>query len=51
MSFFFFYTMGEQVLPEGVGTNGREEVEKGHRRVNIVQILYTHICKWKNETC
>jgi hypothetical protein len=25
----------------------REEVEKGHRRVNMVQILYTHKCKWK----
>jgi hypothetical protein len=24
-----------------------EEVEKGHRRVNMVQILYTHKCKWK----
>jgi hypothetical protein len=19
--------------------------------VNIVEILYTHVCKWKNETC
>jgi hypothetical protein len=22
-----------------------------HRRVTIVQILCTHVCKWKNETC
>jgi hypothetical protein len=22
-------------------------VGKGHGRVNIVQIQYTHICKWK----
>jgi hypothetical protein len=50
-TFFFFYTMGEQVLPDRVGTTGREEVEKGRGRVNIVQIHYTHVCKWKNETC
>jgi hypothetical protein len=40
----------EQVLPEGVGTSGRgEEVEKGHGGVNMVQILCTHACKWKND--
>jgi hypothetical protein len=22
-------------------------VEKGYRRVNIMQMLYTHVCKWK----
>jgi hypothetical protein len=27
-----------------------EEVGKGHERVNIVQILCTHVCKWKNDT-
>jgi hypothetical protein len=43
--------MGEQVLPDGIGTSWREEVEKGRGRVNIVQILYTHVCKWKNEIC
>jgi hypothetical protein len=33
-----------------VGIIGREEdVGKGSRRVNIVQILCTHICKCKNE--
>jgi hypothetical protein len=26
-----------------------EEVGKGHGRVNIVQILCTHVCKWKND--
>jgi hypothetical protein len=43
----------EEVLPgEEVGTSGRgEEVGKGHRRVNIVQILCTYVCKWENETC
>jgi hypothetical protein len=54
MSFFFFYRMAEQVLPGdgGVGTSGRgEEKQKECRRVNIVQVLCTHVCKWKNDTC
>jgi hypothetical protein len=25
-------------------------VEKGCKRMNMVQILCTHACKWKNET-
>jgi hypothetical protein len=28
-----------------------EEVEKGNGMVNIVYILCTHVCKWKNDTC
>jgi hypothetical protein len=40
---------------EAMGTTGPVWVvgtlEKGCRRVNMVQILYTHVCKWKNETC
>jgi hypothetical protein len=41
----------EQVLPGGVGTNGsREEVRKRRGEVNIVQIMCTHQCKWKNDT-
>jgi hypothetical protein len=54
---FFFFTKSEnrraeQVLSGGVGTSGRrEEVGKGCGRVNIAQIPYTHVCKWKNETC
>jgi hypothetical protein len=28
-----------------------EDVGKGGRSVNMVQILCTHVCKWKNETC
>jgi hypothetical protein len=42
----------EQVLSDGFGTSGGgvEDVGKGCRRVNIMQILCTHICKWKNET-
>jgi hypothetical protein len=37
----------------GVGISGRrrEEVKKGHGRVNIVQILCTCVCKWKNDIC
>jgi hypothetical protein len=32
----------------GIGTSGRrEDEEKGYRRVNIIQILCTHECKWK----
>jgi hypothetical protein len=35
----------EQVLPGGVGTSGgREDIRKGCVRVNIVQILHTHVC-------
>jgi hypothetical protein len=36
----------------GVVISEREEdAGKGCRRVNMVQILCTHVCKWKNETC
>jgi hypothetical protein len=44
----------EQVLSggEGIGISERvEKEEKGHGRVNMVQIPCTHVCKWKNETC
>jgi hypothetical protein len=30
---------------------GGEDVRKVCRRVNKVQILCIHVCKWKNETC
>jgi hypothetical protein len=55
--FFFSFTKSEnrraeQVTSAWVGTSGREEkVGKGCGRLNVVQILYTHVCKWKNETC
>jgi hypothetical protein len=26
-----------------------EEVGKWYKRVNMVQILCTHLCKWKND--
>jgi hypothetical protein len=39
-------------ITKRVGTSGSgEKVGKGHRRVNMVKILCTHICKWKNDTC
>jgi hypothetical protein len=40
----------DQVLPggeRGCFSGRREEVRKGHGTVNIVQILCTHVCKWK----
>jgi hypothetical protein len=41
----------EQVLSKGMGNSGKEgEMRKGCRRENIVQVMYTHVCKWKNET-
>jgi hypothetical protein len=37
----------KQVLCGGVGFNGREEdAGREYRRVNIVQIPWTHVCKW-----
>jgi hypothetical protein len=36
----------------GVGTSEEgEDIRKGCRRVNMVEILCTCVCKWKNETC
>jgi hypothetical protein len=36
----------------GVGTSEkREDAGKGFRRVNMMPILCTHICKWKKENC
>jgi hypothetical protein len=50
MSFFPIYKIGEQEIRTGsggeVGISGRgEEVGKGCGKVNIVQILRTHVCK------
>jgi hypothetical protein len=53
MSSFSFYIIGKQ---EGridpvwgrAGTSRKgEDVGKGCRRVNVVPILCTHVCKWK----
>jgi hypothetical protein len=36
----------------GVGTSERgKDMRKGCRRVNMVEILYTHVCIWKNKNC
>jgi hypothetical protein len=40
----------DQSCPGLFPVGGGEEGNKCER-VNIVQILYTHICKWKNDTC
>jgi hypothetical protein len=35
-----------------VDTSGsKKDIRKGCRRVNIVQMLCTRVCKWKNEAC
>jgi hypothetical protein len=35
-----------------VDSSGRKkEVEKGYRKMKMVQILCTRVWKWKNETC
>jgi hypothetical protein len=36
------------LVPEG---QGRSWGRKGHRRVNTMKILGTHVCKWENGTC
>jgi hypothetical protein len=50
MSFFFLYKSEnrrlEQILPQGIDTSGwEEEVGRGCRRVNMMQILCTHVYK------
>jgi hypothetical protein len=40
----------KQILPRGYAVSGRgEEVEERYKRVNTVQILCKHVCKWKND--
>jgi hypothetical protein len=42
----------KQALSGGVDTSGTgEDVGKRCKRVNVVEILCTHVYKWKNETC
>jgi hypothetical protein len=53
---FFFYTkpenrMVEQVLSREVGTSGRGEFDERCMRMNIVQILCTHVNEWKYYIC
>jgi hypothetical protein len=59
--FFFFFPLKklenrkvEQVLPGGRGAElvpmGEGSVRERGRRVNMVQILCTHVCECKNNT-
>jgi hypothetical protein len=42
----------ERFLPGEIGNSGMgKEVQKGHRRVNIVQILCPHEYEWRNDIC
>jgi hypothetical protein len=55
MSFFSFTIMEnrkeKQVFYVGLAPVGRgEDIRKGCMRVNMVDMLCTHICKFKNET-
>jgi hypothetical protein len=56
MSIFFFFKTGEQkgkiCSVWEVGASGKgENIRKRYRRVNMLEILCVHVCKWKNETC
>jgi hypothetical protein len=55
---FFFYKIREQEGGSGRVSGGRRwyQLEDGGggercRRVNVLQILCTHVCKWKSENC
>jgi hypothetical protein len=55
-SFLFIYKIGEQEGKNGSCLRGLVLVAggvvgKGCGRVNIVQILCTHECKYKKDTC
>jgi hypothetical protein len=51
MSFFFFYKVENRRAEQVLSVGGGRKWEKGYGRVNMVQILCTHVCKWKNDTC
>jgi hypothetical protein len=40
----------KQILPGGIGTREGKGCRKGCRKVNMLSILCTNFCKWKNET-
>jgi hypothetical protein len=55
-SIFFSYKSGKQdggTGPAWVSWHQweGEEVGKGCKRVNMVQIKCTPVCRWKNDTC
>jgi chitinase len=55
-SFFFFFTKMQTRKAKQVLSGGWHQWEgggykEGYRRVNMAEILGTHVCKQKNETC
>jgi hypothetical protein len=51
LSFILFsFTKLENMKAELVLGRG-EEVGKGYKNMHILQILCTHVCKWKHDTC
>jgi hypothetical protein len=30
---------------------GGKDIKKECRRMNVVEVLCTHVCEWKNDTC
>jgi hypothetical protein len=56
-SLFFFHLQSQRTRGQNRSSLrvlvpvGGKEMWKGRVRVNIVQILSTYVCKWKNETC
>jgi hypothetical protein len=47
---FFFYKIGEQEGRTGSSWRGEGLPPRG-RRKNIEQMVYTHVCKCKKDTC
>jgi hypothetical protein len=52
---FFFYKNREEKGKTGpvwkmITSRSGEDVRKGEKRVNMVEIVWAHICKRKNET-
>jgi hypothetical protein len=41
----------EQVLPGGLVPGEKRGGGKGCQRINMMHILCTRVCKWKNENC
>jgi hypothetical protein len=52
---FFNYKNKEQKVQTGVvwevGIIEGEDIRKGCGRMNMMEILFTHVCKWKNDAC
>jgi hypothetical protein len=51
----FFYKIGNQEGKKGplskiVTSRKGNTLRRMYRRVNVMEILYTHACKWKNGT-